>query len=1205
MTPFTHLHVHTEYSLLDGLSRIKPLVQRAKDLGMDSLAITDHGALYGAIEFFTECRNLGIKPIIGCEVYVAQGSRHSKTSTDKSPFHLTLLAKDNTGYQNLIQLTSKAHLEGFYYRPRIDAELIEKHHDGLIALSGCLNAEVPRLICQGNLDEAKERALWFKQMFGDYYLELQHHENLPELLLLNNELISIGNELDIPLVVTNDCHYIHRQDASIQDLMVCIRTNTNVHDEKRLRMTDDSYYLRSSEEMASLFESLPEAYENTRRIADLCNVQLDFTQLHLPEYKKPDGLNSDDYLAKICWEGLNRRLLNATPEYHDRLLYELDVIRQTSFANYFLVVWDIAAFVREQGILFGVRGSAAASLALYALDVTDIDPLVYRLVFERFLNVERKEMPDIDMDFQDDRRDEVLRYLMGKYGQNHVAQIITFGTLGPKAALRDTGRALAIPYADVDRVAKLVPFRASTLDEAIQTVPELQKIYQGDKILGNLIDNAKRLEGVVRHSSTHAAGVVISKEPLTDHVPLQRPGKGDDEDVVVTQYPMEPIARLGLLKMDLLGLANLSIIRRVIQVISEHAGVEIDLHKIPLDNSKAFELLSSGETTGVFQLESAGMRRHIKALKPSSLLDIAAMIALYRPGPMDHIDTFIQAKHQQISPQYLHPLMRSILEETYGVIVYQDQVLLIVQAMAGYSLGEADIVRKAMGKKVPEIMRKERERFMQGAAKKQHDRRIAEQIFDLIEPFAGYAFNKAHSVSYALIAYWTAYFKANYPVEYMASLLNSYMGQQERVAAAVDECTRLKIKVMAPDINRSSVGFTIDVDSEGIHGIRVGLGHIKHVGTGAVDMLVASRKAKGSFKTLEDLCRNADLGSVSRRVLENLIKVGAMNDFGSRGSLLASIDRILSTINQESRRRQTGQTTMFDLFGDNVDVPMGSIELISAEDASPREIQLWEKELIGKHISNNPMSAIALDPKIGAIAFREELEGMVDKKVNVVGQVSSVIKRVTREGRQFLIVTLELLGGRIEVMVWPRVYEQNPDIWAETMILSVVGKIRTRDNQISLHADGVDIYTQHHETHSVDGDQQESPRDDYVELVSVSNGSFEDGNTKGDQSSYSSNGNMPGLGEENGENLEALDKRTVLLNLTDTGNPVEDTYLLKSAIQILMEFPGPDQVHVEIASNGKTVLIEMPIVSTRFCPELHERLTTLIGAGRVSTSRIK
>lgn len=1202
MTPFTHLHVHTEYSLLDGLSRIKPLVQRAKDLGMDSLAITDHGALYGVVEFFTECRNLGIKPIIGCEVYVAPGSRHSKTTTDKSPFHLTLLAKDNTGYQNLIHLTSKAHLEGFYYRPRIDAELIEKHHDGLIALSGCLAAEVPRLICQGNLDEAKERALWFKQVFGDYYLELQHHENLPELLALNNGLISISNELDIPLVVTNDCHYIHKEDASSQDLMVCIRTNTNVHDEKRLRMTDDSYYLRSSEEMASLFESLPEAYENTRRIADQCNVQMDFTQLHLPEYKKLDGLSSDDYLAKICWEGLNRRLPNGTEEYHHRLLYELDVIRQTSFANYFLVVWDIATFVRKQGILFGVRGSAAASLALYALDVTDIDPLAYGLVFERFLNIERKEMPDIDMDFEDDRRDEVLRYLMGKYGQDHVAQIITFGTLGPKAALRDTGRALAIPYADVDRVAKLVPFRASTLDEAIQTAPELQEIYHGDKILGNLIDNAKRLEGVVRHSSTHAAGVVISKEPLTDHVPLQRPGKGDEEDVVVTQFPMEPIARLGLLKMDLLGLANLSIIRRVIEIIAEHSGVEIDLHKIPLDNLKTFELLSSGETTGVFQLESAGMRRNIKELKPSSLLDIAAMIALYRPGPMEHIDTFVQAKHQQISPQYLHPLMRSILEETYGVIVYQDQVLLIVQAMAGYSLGEADIVRKAMGKKVPEIMREERERFIQGALNKQHDRVIAEQIFDLIEPFAGYAFNKAHSVSYALIAYWTAYFKANYPVEYMASLLNSYMGQQERVAAAVDECTRLKIKVMSPDINRSNVGFTIDIDSEGIDGIRVGLGHIKHVGTGAVDILVASRKDKGSFKTLEDLCRNADLGSVSRRALENLIKVGAMNDFGSRGSLLASIDRILATINQESRRRQTGQTTMFDLFGDNVDVPLGSIELIPAEDASPREIQLWEKELIGKHISNNPMSAIALDPNIGAIAFREELDDMVDKKVNVVGQVSSVIKRVTREGRQFLIVTLELLGGRIEVMVWPRVYERNPDIWMETMILSVVGKIRTRDNQISLHADGVEIYTQDNEAHRVDHDQKEPIQDDSAELAPVSNGSFEDRNTKGDKHSYSSNGNMSGLGEENGENLVVLDKKTVLINLTDTGNSVEDTHLLRSALQILMEFPGPDQVHLEIASNGKTVLIEMPIVSTRFCPELHERLTTLIGPGRVSTA---
>ncbi|MEK7777587.1 MAG: DNA polymerase III subunit alpha, partial [Chloroflexota bacterium] len=1057
--PFTHLHVHTEYSLLDGLSRISPLVQRAKELGMDSLAITDHGALYGAVEFYSECKSAGIKPIIGCEVYVAQGSRHSKTPADKSPYHLTLLAKDNTGYSNLIQLVSKAQLEGFYYKPRIDQELMEAHHQGLIALSGCPNAEVPRLIIQGNLDEAKKRALWYKEVFGDFYLELQHHQHVPELEPLNRALVPLSRETGIPLVLTNDCHYVRQEDAPIQDLLICIQTNTNINDAKRLRMEDDSYHLRSSKEMAALFPELPEAYQNTRRIAEACALEMDFSHHHLPEYTPPGGVASEEYLAKLCWEGLAKRLPKAPPVYQTRLRYELDVIRQTNFANYFLVVWDIAAFTRDRGILFGVRGSAAASLALYALGVTDIDPLAYRLVFERFLNVERKEMPDIDMDFQDDRRDEVLRYVMGKYGQDHVAQIITFGTMGPKAALRDTGRALALSYADVDRVARLVPFRARTLDEALETVPELKEVYQADDVLKNLIDNAKRLEGVVRHASTHAAGVLISKEPLAHYVPLQRPIKGDDGDVAMTQFSMDPIAKLGLLKMAFLGLANLSILDRTIRVIADHRGEQIDLHQVPLDNAKTFQLLSSGETTGVFQLESSGMRRHIKELKPSSLLDISAMIALYRPGPMEHIETFINAKHGKAQVRYPHPVLKDILEETYGVIVYQDQVLLIVQALAGYSLGEADIVRKAMGKKVHAIMQEERQRFIKGALGKGYSQELADEVFALIEPFAGYAFNKAHSVSYALIAYWTAYFKANYPVDYMTALLNSYMGNLEKTPAAVDECLRLKIKVLPPDINRSDVSYTIDQDSEGRPAIRFGLGAIKHVGAGGIEALVQSRKSSGPFHSLEELRRKADLRSVNRRALESLIKVGALDGFGPRGSLLASADRILSIAQQESRRQQSGQTTMFDMFGEAVAAPMGTLELVAAPDATAREKQAWEKELLGDQIFASPMSAIAFDPRVADTLSHDQLEDLVGQKVHMVGQVNTVSRRNTREGRPFVTAVLKLLGGSIEVVAWSAVYERDPSIWEEGAILRVVGKVISREGQLSVHADEVRVYT--------------------------------------------------------------------------------------------------------------------------------------------------
>ena len=1209
MIPFTHLHAHTEYSLLDGLSRIGPMVQRAKELGMDSLAITDHGALYGAVEFYSACRNAGIRPIIGCEVYMAQGSRHSRTPADKRPHHLTLLAKDNTGYRNLIQLVTKAHLEGFYYKPRIDQELMEAHHQGLIALSGCPSAEVPRLIIDGRLDEARERALWFKEVFGDYYLELQHHEHVPELESLNRGLVSMSQELGISPVLTNDCHYVYREDAPVQDLLVCIQTNTNIHDEKRLRMADDSYHLRSSDEMAALFSDLPEAYQNTRHIAEQCNLELDFSQLHLPEYPLPEGGTSEEYLSKLCWKGLGGRLPDAGTEYEQRLSYELEVIEQTSFANYFLVVWDIAAFVRDRGILFGVRGSAAASLALFALGVTDIDPLAYRLVFERFLNVERKEMPDIDMDFQDDRRDEVLRYITDKYGPEHVAQIITFGTLGPRAALRDTGRALAMSYADVDRVARLVPFRARTLDEALEMVPELKEVHEADEVVNNLIDNAKRLEGVVRHSSTHAAGVVISKEPLTEYVPLQRPVKGDDQDLAMTQFSMDPIAKLGLLKMDFLGLTNLSILNRAIQVIAQHKGEHLDLHQVPLDDAKTFQLLSAGETTGVFQLESPGMRRHIKALKPSSLLDIAAMIALYRPGPMEHIDTYIQAKHGQTQAQYPHPVLREILEETYGVIVYQDQVLLIAQALAGYSLGEADIVRKAMGKKIPSIMREEHDRFVQGALAKGFDQQTAEQVFDLVEPFAGYAFNKAHSISYALIAYWTAYFKANYPVEYLTALLNTHMGQQERVATAVDECTRLKIKVLPPDVNRSDVPFAIDTDPEDRPAIRFGLGAIKHVGTGAMEALVSSRMADGPFGSMEEICRNGELHSVNRRALESLIKVGALDGFGSRSSLLASMDRILSMAQEESRLRQSGQTTMFDLFGESVATPLGSLELLEGEEVTPREKQAWEKELLGKALSDNPISAIAFDPNTSAIAFRDQLEDMVGQKVSLVGQVSSVMYRTTKQGNPFVAAVLELLGGSIEVMAWPNVYGQDPGIWVDGTILWVVGKVRSRDERLSVHADEARVFTlpgEIPERETSDDEVADSspasttppatepaPGRDESERATLSPARPGNGASAAPPVNTSN-----GAKEQASRGQNTQPRRTVLIHMADTGDPEQDTYQLRTAMQLLLEFPGADTVQLEIVSNGQQVRLEMPLITTGFCPELEERMAELIGPGR-------
>ncbi len=1245
MPPFTHLHVHTEYSLLDGLSRIEPLVARAKELGMDSLGITDHGSLYGVIDFYKECKAAGIRPILGVEAYVAEGSRLSKTPADKSPYHMTLLAKNNAGYRNLLQLVTKSHLEGFYYKPRIDRELLQQYGDGLLALSGCPNAEIPRLLLDGNTTEARKRALFYKDLFGEYYLELQSHADVPQLDALNKALVDMHRDTGLPLVLTNDLHYVHKEDSPIQDLLICIQTNTNVQDGKRLRMEDDSYYLKSSEEMAALFSELPDAYANTRRIAEQCDVSIDFSQLHLPRYKTPDGSTSMQYLARLCWDGLARRLPAAPENYRQRLQYELEVIEKTRFPDYFLVVWDIAQFTRTNGIHFGVRGSAASSLALYSLGVTDVDPLAYRLVFERFLNVERKDMPDIDMDFQDDRRDEALRYVVQKYGADHVCQIVTFGTLGPKAAIRDTGRAMAMPYGDVDTVARLIPFRVKSLDEAMEAVPELKEKYQGDDTLRQLWDNAKRLEGVVRNVGTHAAGVVISEDPLTEYVPLQRPVKGDEGSVPVTQFSMDPVQKLGLLKMDFLGLNNLTILDRAIQVVQQHHNKLIDLHQIPLTDPNTFKLLSSGETMGIFQLEGSGMRRYIKELKPTSLQDVSSMIALYRPGPMEHIDAFINAKHGKVQVTYLHPVLKDILEETYGVIVYQDQVLLIVRALAGYSLGEADIVRKAMGKKIHAVMMQEKEKFLSRAVQQGYTQELAEKVFTLIEPFAGYAFNKAHSVSYALIAYWTAYFKANYPVEYLTALLNCHLGDQERASIALDECARLKIKVLPPDIRRSDVQFTIDLDDATKEpGIRFGLGAIKHVGTGAMEAMVASRKKEGTFVTLDDFCRKADLSAVNKKTMESLVRAGALDAFGPRGDLVASLDRIMTMAQQENRRKGSGQTNLFDMFGEASPESATNLELVKGEPASDKDRKEWEKELLGKALTGSSMARLAQVAAVGsAIAFRDELEDYVGQKVSVVGEVATVNHRNTKEGKAFVTCSLDMMGGALELVAWPSVYEHTTELWAEGNLVQVSGKVQSRDESLSLYVNEAILFQLDPLEEDIPSPEEGIPVDTITpaqeppfavtpfptqelreESAAYANG-HANGHTVGNGIANGAGALAPQPGAkaapvvqmpapEVGAALAAVAQRintqaegkaaaamphkirTLVLDLHDTGNADDDTYLLRSAMQLLLEYQGQDKVRVEISTGGRRTRMEMPF-NTSYCPDLEQRLAALLGQG--------
>ena len=1146
---FSHLHVHTEYSLLDGMCRISQLIARTKELGMDSLAITDHGSMYGVIDFYVAAKEAGIKPIIGCEVYVAGTDCHSREPAHKKPYHLTLLVKNEKGYHNLIQLVTKSHLQGFYYKPRVDKELLKLHHDGLIALSGCPQGELSRLILEGQSDELTKSASWYKEVFGDYFLEIQRHP-IPELEQINQELISLSTKLNIPPVATFDVHYIDKKDAPAHELLLCIQTNTSVYDEKRLKMAGDFFYLKSTEEVEQLFADLPQAVENTQVIADMCQLELDFSKLHLPQVELPEGRKADDFLAELCWQGLEKRYPEPSPEVKEQLSHELDVIQKTRFAHYFLVVWDIISFAKERGIYFGVRGSAAASLALYCLGVTDIDPLAYELVFERFLNVERRELPDIDLDFQDDRRDEVLSYVNQKYGSDHVAQIITFGTMGARAALRDTGRALNMPYAQVDRVARLIPTELTiTLDRALEQSRELNDIYHQDAAICNLIDSAKKLEGIVRHGSTHAAGVVISHEPLTEYAPLQMVGKGEQR-TVMTQFHMGSIARLGLLKMDFLGLSNLTILAEVKGIIAQNRGITLDLRHIPLDDVKTFDLLASGETKGIFQLESAGMRRYIKELKPSSFSDIAAMVALYRPGPMEQISTFIKAK-QGVSPiHYPHPILKEILKETYGVIVYQEQVIFIAQALSGYSLGQADILRKAMGKKIPAVMKKEERNFIAGAQKRGISAKLAKEVFSLIEPFAGYAFNKAHSVSYALIAYRTAYLKANYPIEYMVALLNTYSDNMEKVRSAIAECRRLGIKVLPPDINRSYANFVIETtpstpspangEGWGEAAIRFGLASIKNVGSSPIEHILAGRNSGGDFKSIEDFCYRTDLRNINKKVLESLIKVGAFDSLGSRKMLLESLNKIISLAQTGQRAKESGQVSMFDLWAPGSPPPHVGYEQ-AEEEVSTKEKLIWERELLGVYFSQ-PLDFQARElSSTGTISCGEINADMADETVTVTGMVVSVRQAYTRDKRPFVVASIEDLDASIEVIAWPRFYESTQGLWQEGNILTIKCIVKVRHGEVQLNCQEATLFPARQEV------------------------------------------------------LKEPRRRHVMIDINQSDDAEKDIECLHKIMDILKSYPGQDRVSLAIGNDGEMTNLEMPEITINYCPELAGELSNIVG----------
>jgi DNA polymerase-3 subunit alpha len=1045
---FTHLHVHSEFSLLDGLGRITDMVQQAKELGFDSLALTDHGALYGAVAFVQACQVAGIKPIVGVETYVARRSMTDREGkADDKPYHLVLLARDWRGYQNLCRLITHAHLDGYYYKPRIDKELLARHSEGLIGLSACLNGEVARLIETGDLEEAQRAAGTYRDILGagNFFLELQDH-GLPEQRRLNEQLLRLAPQVNLPLVATNDLHYVRREQADAHDVLLCVGTATNLDTPNRLRFETPEFYLKSAAEMAALFPDQPEAIANTRLISDMTAVEMPFGQLRLPDFPVPEGHTVESWLRAECERGLADRYGEVTPALRERLDYELGVIIQMGYAAYFLIVADFTRFARQQGIATTCRGSAPGSIVTYTLGITPVDPIRYELPFERFLNPDRVTMPDIDVDFEDARRGEVIDYVTHKYGSDHVAQIITFGTMLARAAIRDVGRVMGFGYGEVDRIAKTVPNELGiTLERALAESPPLKQAYEGDGQVRRMIDFARQLEGVARNASTHAAGVVISREPLTELMPLQR---ATNSEGLMTQYEMHGVEALGLLKFDFLGLSNLTILRQAVDLIREHRHVEIDLEHIPLDDAATFELLASGETTGVFQLESAGMRRYVKELRPTSVLDLAAMVALFRPGPMDNIPAYIRRKHGLEPVTYLHPLLGPYLEKTYGIFVYQEDIMAAAMALGGFSGPEADMLGYAIRKKKSSVLRAQKEKFVTRAAERGVPPHVIDAVFKAFEPFERYGFNKAHATCYGLIAYQTAYLKANFTVEYMTSVLTAVRDNADKVAAAVAECRRLGIEVRPPDVHLSGLDFSVEGDA-----IRFGLLAIKNVGSGAIESIVAARADGGRFTSLADFCARIDLRLANRRVVESLIKVGALSSLGHAAQLLVALDDALAAGQAIQRDRLTGQVSLFDAGVDQAPLER---PLPDVSEAPARERLRWEKELLGLYLSDHPLGELA--PAIGAFvnAYSGDLGEELDQQRVVIGGIVTGVRRVITKARATMAVaTLEDMQGSVDVIVFPKVLELTEPAWQEEAILLVAGRVDHKGEETVLLADSV------------------------------------------------------------------------------------------------------------------------------------------------------
>lgn len=1057
---FVNLHAHSHYSLLDGFGTPEDIVLRAKELGYPAAALTDHGVTYGLIEFYDVAKREGIKPLLGCEMYVARRTRFDKDAKlDTKPYHLTVLARNNEGYQNLLKLTTQAHLEGFYYRPRVDYGLLKAHGGGLLALSGCLAGHLARAILSGNEEEIQEVIKNHIDIFGkeNYFLEIQDHPLIENQGIVNARIKELAKEYGLPLVATNDSHYPRPEDSETHDILLCIQTGSTVNDPNRMRYTGD-YSIRTFEDLSKAFADAPEALNNTLKIADMCNVELSFDNNLIPSFQTPQNEKADVYLRQLCEDGLKRRFdgKKIPKEYTERLKYELETVSKMGFETYFLIVSDFVRHAKSQNIVVGPgRGSAAGSIIAWSLDVTDLDPIHYGLFFERFLNPERVSMPDIDIDFADNRRDEVLDYVINKYGRANVAQIITFGTMAPRASVRDTGRALGYPYQEVDTLAKTVPppvlGKNTPLKITTKDDPDLRHVYENDQRAKVLLDYAMKLEGTVRHVGTHACAVVIAENPLNEYTALQYGAGGGGE--IVTQYSAKPLEELGLLKMDFLGLRNLTVIEKTIQFVERRHNEKIDIQNLPLDDKKTFELFQKADTTGVFQFESGGMKRYLKQLKPTVFEDIVAMGALYRPGPMEWIPTYIKGKHAPEKVNYLDKSFRSILENTYGVAVYQEQILQIARDFAGFSLGEADLLRKAVGKKIPTLLEEQREKFVEGAVKNGHKEKFANEVFEkVIEPFAGYGFNRAHAVCYGMIAYQTAYLKAHYPVEFMTALLCSDAENTDRVVLEVRECLEMGINVLPPSVNESEANFAVAANKE----IRFGLLAIKGIGLGPVEEIVKVRESSGKFKDLEDFAARVPVKILNKKLLQALSLSGAIDDFGDRNQLSESYDEIVKHAKHIQESEENGQINLFAMMSEE-DRHSQKLSLRPVAKITNMEKLNFEKEFLGLFISGHPLRGLKKYIKRKGNLIGELTDRNVGKTVKVVGLVSNLKKMLTKNGGYMATFLLEDPSGMITAILFPSQFSKFGNLLVDGAVIALSGKLDFRREQYQIACDALKV----------------------------------------------------------------------------------------------------------------------------------------------------